>query len=233
MTEKTTDTGRAAILYDGALLDHADDALFTPPASAASAPSVIGGRGSAWIVARPDGEWVLRHYRRGGLPGRFIRDLYLWTGLEATRPWREWRLLHSLYKEGLPVPQPLAARVARAGPFYRGDLVTRRIAGARSLAELLRGDGRDIPWRDVGACLRRFHDAGVWHADLNAHNLLIDTAGCVHLIDFDRGERRAPAPAWQLANLRRLARSLGKLAGNGAGAPPAWGDLLDGYGASR
>jgi 3-deoxy-D-manno-octulosonic acid kinase len=229
MTEKTTGTGREAILYDDALLDHADAALFTPPASAASAPSVIGGRGSAWIVARPGAGWVLRHYRRGGLPGRFIRDLYLWTGLDATRPWREWRLLDSLYKEGLPVPRPVAARVTRAGPCYRGDLLTLRITGAHSLAELLSSQARDIPWRAVGGCLRRFHAAGVWHADLNAHNLLVDGEGRVHLIDFDRGARRVPARGWQQANLARLARSLEKLAPGSTGGD-GWRALLDGHG---
>jgi 3-deoxy-D-manno-octulosonic acid kinase len=226
MTEKTTGTGRGAILYDDALLDHADAALFTPPASAASA---VGGRGSAWIVARADGAWVLRHYRRGGLPGRFIRDLYLWTGLDATRPWREWRLLDSLYKEGLPVPRPVAARVARSGPVYRGDLLTIRIPGARSLAEMLRAPHHDFPWAAAGRCLRRFHDAGVWHADLNAHNLLLDGEGRVHLIDFDRGERRVPALGWQQANLARLARSLEKLA-PGSTDRDGWRALLDGYG---
>lgn len=227
MTEKTTGTGRGAILYDDALLDHADAALFTPPASAASAPSVIGGRGSAWIVARPDGEWVLRHYRRGGLPGRFIRDLYLWTGFDATRPWREWRLLDSLYKEGLPVPRPVAARVTRAGLFYRGDLLTRRIPDTRSLAERLR-EGSAAPWREAGACVRRFHDAGVCHADLNAHNVLADGAGRVYLVDFDRGERRRSGTGWKLANLMRFRRSLSKLAGHG-GSEAVWDVFLEGY----
>ena len=223
MTEKTQSTGRGAILYDATLLDHADDSLFEPPADA---PAPEGGRGGARIIRHGDGEWVLRHYRRGGLPGRFVRDLYLWTGIEATRPWREWRLLHTLYKEGLPVPRPLAARVARRGFIYRGDLVTARIPKARSLAALL-GDPRRLPWDVVGRTLHRFHEAGVWHADLNAHNILLDESGGVHLIDFDRGERRRPEAGWQRANLARLRRSFDKLTG-GFDAE-AWSALLDAY----
>ncbi|MGE5626451.1 MAG: 3-deoxy-D-manno-octulosonic acid kinase [Bacillota bacterium] len=221
MTVKTQATGRGLILYDEALLDHADDALFTPPAAAASP---AGGRGRTFILKRGGGDWVLRHYRRGG-GARFLGDRYLWTGLESTRPWREWRLLHALYKEGLPVPQPVAARVERRGFFYRGDLVTRRIDGARSLAESL--DVR-LPWREVGRCVRRFHDAGVWHADLNAHNILIDGGG-IYLLDFDRSERRASAPGWKIANIMRLKRSLDKLSGGRFDAD-AWRVLLDGYG---
>lgn len=222
MTERTQATRRGAILYDDRLLDHADDALFTPPEGSVAA---AGGRGRTFILKRAEGEWVLRHYRRGGMPGRFVHDVYVWTGLEASRPWREWRLLDSLYKEGLPVPQPVAARVEHRGLFYRGDLITRRIAGAYSLAERL--DGR-VPWDAVGRTLRRFHDAGVWHADLNAHNILLDAEGSVHLLDFDRGERRPAAEGWKQANLDRLKRSLDKLTA-GRLQPRTWTVLLDAY----
>ena len=230
MTAKQQESGRAVILYDDALLDHADAALFMPPAVTAGAPGVIGGRGSAWVLRHGDDEWVLRHYRRGGLPGRFIRDLYLWTGLEATRAWREWRLLYTLYKEGLPVPQPVAAQVLRAGLLYRADLITRCIPGTTSIAALMAAGGESrVPWGEAGRAVRRLHDAGVDHADLNAHNLLVDAAAKVHIIDFDRGARRA-AGAWRQANLGRLQRSLHKLAGSGAVIAPAWAAFLDGYG---
>ncbi len=225
MTARTLSAGRATILYDDTLLSHADEALFAPAGAAA-----VGGRGAAWIVpARDgDGEWVLRHYRRGGLPAKLVADLYLWPGLELTRPWREWRLLAELHTLGLPVPRPVAARVVQGGIAYRGDLVTRRIPAARSLAELLR-DSAAAPWREVGACIHRFHEAGVWHADLNAHNVLVDAGATVWLIDFDRSERRRPAPGWQQANLERLTRSLHKLGLDGDAFRRAWGALLGGY----
>lgn len=225
MTAKTERTGDGAILYDDALLDDAETGLFEPPATADAA---VGGRGAAWMLKRGKDEWVLRHYRRGGVPGRFVRDRYLWVGLDASRPWREWRLLDSLYKEGMPVPQPVAARVQRAGLVYGGDLITRRIPATRSLAERL-GSGGDIPWSAVGRCLRRFHDAGVCHADLNAHNILLDQAGKPFLIDFDRGTRRGAGP-WKQGNLSRLRRSLDKLTGESAFNLKAWGALLEGYG---
>ena len=228
MAARTQRSGDAIILYDDALLDHADAVLFTPPTAAASTPIVIGGRGSAWILERGGEQWVLRHYRRGGLPGRFIRDLYLWTGLEATRAWREWRLTDSLYKVGLPVPQPVAARVVREGVLYRADLITRRIPGARSLAEVLTTP-TDIPWEAMGRCVRRFHDAGVRHADLNAHNILLAADGKVFLIDFDRGARVAPDVRWQQGNLARLQRSLCKLAGGNAPIAAGWARFLDAY----
>ena len=222
MTVKTQESGRAVILYDDALLDHADAALFTPPPSATP---VAGGRGSAWVLPMAGGNAVLRHYRRGGRVAALLGDRYLWTGLAASRPWREWQLLHSLYIEGLPVPAPLAARVLRHGLFYCGDLLTRRIPATRSLAQAL-GEA-ELPWGSVGACIRRFHAVGVWHADLNAHNVLLDATGKVYLIDFDRGARRTGG-AWQAGNLARLKRSLDKLTA-GRLDVAAWRALLDGY----
>jgi len=232
MTAQTLKSGRAAILYDDALLSHADTALFSAEhwAERGALRQAAGGRGRTLIVAAPGGEWVLRHYRRGGFPARFNRDLYLWTGLEGSRPWREWRLLAELYKEGLPVPQPVAAQVRPLGPFYRGDLITRRIRDSHSLAERLAADGAErLPWAGLGRWLRRFHAAGVFHADLNAHNILLGPAGGIYLIDFDRGERRAPAVAWQEANLERLLRSLRKLSPADAAIGRGWAAFLDAY----
>jgi len=227
MSEQIRRTTDGAILYDDALLSHAGEEHFDPRYWQASGAvtSAVGGRGDALVVVVPGGgEWVLRHYRRGGLPARVSRDFYLWFGSERSRPWREWRLLASLYEEGLPVPQPVAARVVRVGVGYRGDLLTRRIPAARSLAESLRA-GNTVPWQDIGRTLRRFHDANVCHADLNAHNVMLDEDGRVWLLDFDRGTRRRDG-SWKQANLRRLQRSLRKL---GLGREAEWQSLLDGY----
>ena len=164
------------------------------------------------------GHWVLRHYRRGGLVGRVVHDRYLWTGLERTRAFSEWRLLHTMTNRGLPVPAPVAARVERQGLTYRADLVTVKLPGAVSLATRLTATPvQAVPWPTVGATLRRFHDAGVCHADLNAHNVLLDDGDSVYLLDFDRGRLRAPG-AWRQDNLRRLRRSLDKI-GAQAGRP--------------
>ena len=225
MTARTLSAGPTTILYDDTLLSHADDALFTPSERAVA----VGGRGAAWVIQGGEEEWVLRHYRRGGLPARFVADTYIWKGLERTRPWREWRLLAELHSRGLPVPRPVAARVRRKGLVYRGDLVTRRIPGARSLGELLATSQDAIPWKEVGACIGRLHEAGVWHADLNAHNILVDQAGLVWIIDFDRGQWRTDYGHWRQSNVNRLQRSLRKLGTDPAVLHEAWAALLEGY----
>ena len=234
MAERTLATERGFILYEDALAGHAGEAWFSAQHWARQRRlrgGAGGGRGKTWIITGADGDWVLRHYRRGGWAAMLSTDYYAWTGLERSRPWREWRLLYSLYKEGLPVPQPLAAQVRRYGFLYRGDLITRRILDSHSLASRLQTSGIEgLPWRAIGICLRRFHAAGVQHGDLNAHNILLDDRERVFLIDFDKSLRRTPARAWQRTNLRRLRRSLRKLAPSSVIESTAWDRLLEGYG---
>jgi len=197
---------------------------------------VAGGRGSAWFVA--GGGWVLRHSRRGGFIARLSQDGYLWAGESAVRTFAEFRLLAELLSRGLPVPAPIGARYERRGLLYRCDLITERIAGAHPLgAVLVLAPLDERGWREVGATLARLHAAGADHADLNAHNILLDRAGGVSVIDFDRGRLRAPSsprrPAgWAAQNLSRLQRSLTKISRH---LPPercsaaAWQWLLAGY----
>ena len=213
-------TADGAILYEPSRMDHPTAADFDAAllARAGRVAGVAQGRGSAWfIAARPPaaGQWVLRHYRRGGLVARLVADRYLWRGAAATRCFGELELLATLEGLGLPAARPVAARYRHIGATYRADLLTVAIPASRSLATLLGPQLRPVPWHAVGACIRRFHDAGACHADLNAHNVLLDDAGGVHLIDFDRGSIRAPG-AWRAANLARLERSLAKLAGGQA-----------------
>jgi len=176
-----------------------------------------GGRGGVLRLDAPFGRAVLRHYRRGGLVARLLRDRYLWTGADRSRGFAEFRLLAELAARGLPVPAPIAARYVRDGAFYRADLITREIPQSATLAQLLASGRLDAATAArVGATIAAFHNAGAYHADLNAHNVLLD-ASTVWLIDFDRGALRTPARAWQQANLARLERSLRKLGAGAAG----------------
>lgn len=169
-----------------------------------------GGRGSILFVEGDGRSWVLRRYLRGGLAAHVIRDRYLWLGEAHTRSFREMRLLGELRGRGLPVPAPVAARYRRGFASYRAELITERLPGVESLSAML-ASGRmdDARWAAVGRCLRRFHDAGVQHADLNSDNIQLDAAGEVWVLDFDRGRIREPGH-WSQRVLNRLARSIAK-----------------------
>jgi 3-deoxy-D-manno-octulosonic acid kinase len=212
----------------------ASEALFDPDfwAARGELAAVSGGRGSAWFVGSTAHPWVLRHYRRGGFVARISEDRYWWSGEDRVRSFSEWRLLLHLTQRGLAVPKPVAAFYRRVSLTYRCDLITERISQAQSLSAALSAAALEEPvWRAVGAAVARLHRHGVDHADLNAHNILLGSAGIVSVIDFDRGQLRAPG-AWTLRNLARLKRSLQKI---GAALPkdrftPAcWEELLEGY----
>ena len=66
-------------------------------------------------------------------------------------------------------------------------------------------------WAQIGNTIRRFHRLGFQHVDLNANNILLDYNGKVHLVDFDRCQRRKFAKSWANSGLKRLQRSLLKL----------------------
>jgi len=169
------------------------------------------GRGSAWFIETPCGPVVLRHYLRGGWAAIFSRQGYFFTGVARSRPFREFHLLAELYAMGLPVPRPVAALCQYQGVSSTGVIMTVRMKSATTLADRLACEGLVAGvWTNVGKCIRRFHDAGVWHADLNARNILLDTEFKVFLIDFDRARFSPGKPVNGEGNLNRLKRSLAK-----------------------
>lgn len=205
-------TQAGAFIFDAALVPVPEPTWLERAHWSASSHDGAGGRGGVLLVDTPVGACVLRHYHRGGLIARLSRDAYLWSGNERSRAFREFRLLARLIDAGLPVPAPVAARIDRKGLHYRADLLMRRIEHAQTLAQEIAANAIDDDLaQSIGTTLARFHQHGVWHADLNAHNILIGAEGKVWLIDFDRGRLRPPRLAWQRANLGRLRRSLDKL----------------------
>lgn len=204
--------GRVTCWYDGGALPDFSGEWFEP-GYWQGRQAVLGqsrGRGITWFVQSPQGPMVLRHYWRGGLMGRLFGDRFCYRGAGSVRSLAEFHLLARLHAEGLPVPKPLAARLVRSGLFYRADLLIALIPGARDLVALL-GERAltDREWHSVGALVRRLHEAGAYHSDLNSHNLLLDAEGKVWVIDFDKCGVRTPG-SWQAQMLARLLRSLRK-----------------------
>jgi 3-deoxy-D-manno-octulosonic acid kinase len=223
-----------AMLYDASRVSNLTASWFDPGhwKSKGEIDGEAQGRGAAHYIRTDGRRLVLRHYRRGGLIAHVSGDRYVWRGEQATRPFAEWQLTYRLHRAGLPVPVPIAARYQHNGLTYTGDIITERLATVGSLAECVRTGALSIlTWISIGRCIRRFHDLGVCHADLNAHNILLNEDAKVYLIDFDRCQLRR-AGLWRDGNLVRLRRSLEKV----TYALPSdrfgeadWHGLLDGY----
>lgn len=222
------------IIYDAQLAGQISTQWFEPEYWRAHAElqTVTAGRGQAWFIRHQQKSYVLRHYCRGGLVARITPDRYLWTGLEKTRAWREYRLLVNLEALGLPAPRPLAARVLRHGAFYRADLLTQRIPDSQPLSRILVERSLDDRlWRNIGECIRAFHRHHIYHADLNAHNILLDNRMQIYLIDFDKSAMVRDG-SWQQRTLQRLQRSLRKLQSQNRQfhfGEANWRNLLAGY----
>jgi 3-deoxy-D-manno-octulosonic acid kinase len=221
----TVRLAHAEILFDDSLADVAAPADWFDPQNPAldAQPVTQGGRAAAWYIRLGTTLAVLRHYRRGGWARRILRDQYLWLGASRTRAFAEFAMMRGLWLSGLPVPQPLAAAVWRRGWIYRAALVTARITQATALARVT----EHSVWFEAGRVIAQLHHAGVWHADLNVFNLLVDAQSKVWLIDFDRARQGRMTQAQRAENLARLLRSLRKVTPESE--ENCWPALLQGY----
>ncbi len=204
--------GQGAIVFDRARLSQAEPGLFSPTTYGDSARMVLGqgGRGSAWFVRGEFGSAVLRHYRRGGFMARISDDGFVWQGEAQVRSLGEYTLLARLHAAGLPVPAPIAAMYRHSLGRYRAAILVTRIYAVGNLAALVAESPAKAPWSAAGLAIAQCHRAGAHHADLNGHNLLVDGAGKVHVIDWDKGRIEATAGEWRRRSLDRLERSLRK-----------------------
>ncbi len=179
-------------------------------------PAAGRGRGPTALLELGAGRRVLlRRLRHGGLLGPLLGDIFWGT----TRCEAELRVTAALRAAGAPVPRPaLVLTRRRLGPLHVGALGTLFEEGSLDgLAFLESGpDARALQRAAfaAGCAVRRFHDAGGSHADLQVKNLLFreeaDRTECL-VIDLDRAERRDEiGPEERMAQLMRLYRSLRK-----------------------
>lgn len=169
------------------------------------------GRGRVARWRAPSGEaWILKQLRRGGLLAPLWRDRFA----GCRRPMRNLTLPLEAAAREIPTPQPRALLLAE-GPlgFCRAWLALAEVAGVDLRTRFL-SDSPPSPaaLAQVMALVRRAHDRGLEHRDLNLGNLLVDDDGGrkrVYLLDLDRAELH-PAPldfGRRQRALRRLERS--------------------------
>lgn len=217
------------VWWNSAVTESLDDGDFDLKAWTESGNAMpAAGRGSACRIVRDDTDWFLRHYRRGGLIGKLLHDQYWWRGVAPSRVVREMNVTHRLGQLGLPVPTVVGGRLVRSGLIYRADLITKALPCQGSMADQI-ASLSESQWALIGATIAEFHKHGLWHADLNAHNIQL-SENKVWLIDFDRAVFKGSSANWQQQNLQRLWRSVCKISDGKENAPVAgWDTLLAAY----
>jgi 3-deoxy-D-manno-octulosonic acid kinase len=208
--------GRCVLIARGSSLGALVRAGYAAPATweawlgKASGP----GRGGTARVLLPDGPAVLKRMRRGGLTAPLWQDRF--PG--AARLVGNLVVAVEVARRGVPTAAPLTLllRRGRVG-LYEGWLGVAELPGAMDLLSRLERD--PPPGRPelaaVLAQVRRMHDAGIEHRDLNLGNLLVRPAGEgweAFVIDLDRAVLHdGPLPpGLRQSALRRLERSYAK-----------------------
>lgn len=236
--------GRSRLYYDARLTRPPQQQHFLPAywQQQNLVSGTGGGRNLAYFIQSRNGlthgerPLVLRHYYRGGLVGRLNRDHFLNLPGQDCRALAEFKLLQWMHEQALPVPRPVAAHCRQVGLCYRADILIEKLPCDGDLfTQLKESPLSDAGWQAVGALVRKFHQAQVFHSDLNCHNILIAANDRrltqLWLIDFDKCARRR-GEKWKKDNLARLRRSLEKEQGLHKlfyFTPADWQSLLQGY----
>jgi hypothetical protein len=206
------------VLYLKRELGPKASAIIARLAELRSSTSGAGKRASGYVIPLDDRvEIFVRRSRRGGLMRFLISDLYFGV---RPRPLRELAVAAEAYRRGVPTAEPLGAMVESvAMAIYRGSFLTRAIRGM-TLWEFVRTDDDPVVRSHVLEQARRaidaMHQKGLFHADLNLHNLFVTQAGesfATIILDLDKARLfRTSVPAGRrrlnLARLRHSARKL-------------------------
>ncbi len=178
------------------------------------------GRGPVGRITLPDDRRVLlKRMRRGGLAGPLWRGRYL--GVSRLRA----NLVApaAARRRGVATPEAAAMLVVEGPPrLFRAWLAVEEIEGAADLHVWLLRSPSPHEVEEVLGAIRRAHDVGLHHADLNLGNVLVRRAGSrsleVFLVDLDRARFYEGGVPFRLrqAALRRLERSFAKRFGSGS-----------------
>ncbi|HAY77925.1 MAG TPA: hypothetical protein DCY33_08755 [Gemmatimonadetes bacterium] len=182
----------------------------------------LSGRGLVPSVRAPlpgpeaRSRWAVRHYLRGGRITTHLGDLYL--GIGKPRPFWEIKAIETARARGIRTPAAVCGATYSFGATYRCDLITETIPDVRTLTELLLEQNDLIQSLNslarAGDLIRSLDNAGVYHVDLNANNILLPQklGESAWVVDFDRARMTAPGST-SLANKMkyRLVRSILKI----------------------
>ncbi len=175
-------------------------------------------------VPGPAGRVFIRPYAHGGLLGPLRGKTF--SG--PARAYNELNVCHVATSLNLPVPALIGLTTRRISPKkWRMEAWSWWIRGASPLSVYLKdmelgSSMRCELMRDVAAAVKRCHDAGLVHGDLNARNIIVvppseteqtdlPRSHTIRIIDLDKAELVASlSDKIRQSQIRRLFRSLVK-----------------------
>jgi len=190
---------------------------FGPDSDGELSESEAVGRTTLGELRTESETYLVRRFSHGGL----LRWLSGTRFRDPRRPFEELCLSHGLDLAGVRTPRVVAARARRVGVCWELAVVTVRVDGAtdigRWIAEVRRGsrsrEGLSRLMAAFGRLVRRLHEVGFHHADLQPNNVLVEEPlpadGELQLwvLDLDRSvQEETLDPKSRIQNLGRLAR---------------------------
>jgi tRNA A-37 threonylcarbamoyl transferase component Bud32 len=136
----------------------------------------------ACIIPGPKGDLFLKRYKIRG-----FKEMLKYLVLPA-KARKEWQMAHRAVAHGIPTPVPMAMAERRKGRFLQDALlITQAISPSCPLIELIPAGGQKELFFQAAPLLRQAHEAGLFHQDLHAGNILVGmTEKKLYLIDLHR-----------------------------------------------
>ncbi len=186
-------------------------------------------KGRSYIYTLEEG-MVVRHVVHGGIFRHITGDRF-WG---VNRSLREIKVSHYLIKNNVLTPEIIAVRHIKTGMFYRIWVISRFVPESRDLLEYLNAYKEDVitMMEKTGTFIRRIHDLGVFHPDLQVKNILVDSYSRLWILDLDKARYMNHLPRFARSmNIKRFLRSCRKRIAMGEVLlPEGWEQaFLNGY----
>lgn len=136
----------------------------------------------ACIIPGLKGDLFLKRYKIQDFTGGWK---YLVVPSKARK---EWQMAQQVLAQGIPTPVPLAMAERRKGWFLQDALlINQAISPSCPLIELIPARGDKELFFQAARLLREVHEAGLFHQDLHAGNILVEMdSKNLYLIDLHR-----------------------------------------------
>jgi 3-deoxy-D-manno-octulosonic acid kinase len=174
---------------------------------------VLAGRGHSGIQdVEGLGRVFVKQYAHGGLLRHLTGGRFLCVG--PTRSLLEFSMLERVRAVGVNAPRPLIF-VNKGSFFYQSWLLMEEIGDSRNLAQVCKSDNGENGdllhdgMAKLGQQVLRLVENKIFHVDLHPGNVLLDSAGRVFVVDFDKAcEYQGSAESLRDLYLRRWRRAV-------------------------